>query len=135
MIYKGTKGDITIISSAENDDNDDINNKTKSNETSWAGDQLPPELLQRTRKRFNLTQEQMDEVLKQSKTEALSKIDSDNSFSVSQTINATVYLSLVCILIYYVNRDYDNAVTKWFIHNFPREAETLSIGKALFKNR
>lgn len=52
--------------------------------------------------------------------------------SLSQKVDVAVYCLLFACLVYFLNRDYGNIVTIWFIRNFPREAETLGIGSELF---
>lgn len=49
----------------------------------------------------------------------------NESTSIFQTLNNLVYLLFFSGIIYYMNRDYDNIATKWFVITFPREAETL----------
>ena len=104
----------------------------------WAGENLSPELLDSTRKKYNLTQEQMVQVMEKSKQDFYNgnaQIEEDGSYSISQSLNMMVYALLSVALIYYINRDYDHAVTKWFVYTFPREADVLGITKFLRKGQ
>ncbi|KAL7551778.1 hypothetical protein ACHAWF_018668 [Thalassiosira exigua] len=52
----------------------------------------------------------------------------DDSLSALQILNGSVYLLLLSGMVYFLNRDYDGLVLKWFVATFPREAETLGLG-------
>jgi hypothetical protein len=49
----------------------------------------------------------------------------DESFSPFSILNKLVYLFFIVGIIHFLNRDYDNIVTIWFLRSFPREAATL----------
>ena len=54
--------------------------------------------------------------------------DTDTAlFSIGQTLNLIVYMTILITFIVFVNKEYDNAATAWFVHYFPREAATLHL--------
>ena len=55
------------------------------------------------------------------------QMDHGEAFSFFQILNLLVYISLASGLIYFINRDYGNVITIWFVNAFPREAETLGL--------
>merc|ERR1712183_648307 len=61
------------------------------------------------------------------RTTKLSDSESQNiqneSIPILHILNTFVYLFLFSGTVYYLNRDYDDIATKWFIRMFPREAE------------
>ena len=62
--------------------------------------------------------------------ECSKNLEDDNDtalLSVRQTLNLIVYITIFIIFILFVNQEYDNAATAWFVHYFPREAATLHI--------
>lgn len=54
-------------------------------------------------------------------------MENEETISTLQIINIGVYVLFLSGIIYYMNRDYDNLVTKWFVMNFPREAATFGL--------
>ena len=54
-------------------------------------------------------------------------MENEETISTIQIINIGVYVLFLSGIIYYMNRDYDNLVTKWFVMNFPREAATFGL--------
>ena len=121
-------------------DNTDRNTTTPTSSTSstrhdsneWAGDSIPSEKLDALRSKMGLSEEQMKQVMQRSKEHFLKGGGNENDggggiASVFQTLNRLVYLGLFMGIIYIFNRDYDNVVTVWFVHTFPREARTLGI--------
>lgn len=99
------------------------NEKENNDPTStWDGDNIPKDELEKIRKQFRLTHSQMREVIEASQNEA-------NIVTPHQKLNRMVYVCLFTILIYVLNRDYGNIVTKWLILSFPKEARILRIIK------
>mmetsp|Transcript_13714 Transcript_13714/g.39144 ORF Transcript_13714/g.39144 Transcript_13714/m.39144 type:complete len:181 (-) Transcript_13714:1791-2333(-) len=101
-------------------------------EKEWAGEDIPPEQLERIRKRFRLTNEQMEAVLQESRLQL--STDGQKSASASslswtphQTLNGMTYCIILGVVVYVFNRDYDGIVTKVFLQWFPREAATLGL--------
>jgi hypothetical protein len=107
-------------------DNDNGNQEQEQEE--WAGDRIPPAELEKIRKRFKLTKEQMKIVMaKSKKNELVATKDATTSWTPHQQLNAVVYTILIGALIYVGNREYGNILTHWFIESFPREAEILGL--------
>jgi hypothetical protein len=89
-------------------------------------DDVSKEDLERIRKQFRLTPQQMDRVLELSKQQGHSGRDTSRA-SPHQIMNRFIYICMLSFLIYVVNRDYGNIATVWFIRVFPREARTLGL--------
>jgi hypothetical protein len=92
----------------------------------WAGDQIPPEELEQVRKKFRLTPEQMKQVVETSRQQAAQQITS-SSWTPHQKLNTVVYVIMLSVLVYVLNRDYGNLATIWFVQTFPKEAHTLGL--------
>mmetsp|Transcript_21015 Transcript_21015/g.37969 ORF Transcript_21015/g.37969 Transcript_21015/m.37969 type:complete len:151 (+) Transcript_21015:186-638(+) len=56
-----------------------------------------------------------------------SQMENNESISIFQILNILVYLFLFLGIMYFLNRDYDNIATKWFVRTFPSEAATLGL--------
>jgi len=103
----------------------------KNNE--WAGDKIPKEKLEQARKKLGLTEDQMDQAVKDAKSQALNKskgtttdLDLDG-LSIKSKLNGVVYMCVFSSMVYYLNREYDHVATMWFIRSFPNEAEIMGI--------
>ena len=111
-------------------DNTTDNSNSKSNSSEWVGDRIPRQDLERIRKRFKLTPEQMELVMQQSRDQYQSdarEMAHQDTWTPHQRLNAMVYTVLIGSLIYVGNRDYGNIVTQWFIQLFPKEAGVLGL--------
>jgi len=102
----------------------------KNNE--WAGDKIPKEKLEQARKKLGLTENQMDQAVRDAKSYALNKsqgaTDLDlEGISIKSKLNGMLYICFFSSMVYYFNREYDNVVTMWFIRSFPNEAEIIGI--------
>lgn len=105
-------------------DSADENNTT----TTWEGDIIPPEELERIRKRFRLTPQQMSRVMELSKQQSTLQ-PSSKSLTPHQTLNRLVYLCMFLVLAYIIHRDYGNVATVWLGQLFPKEAKMLGLLK------
>ncbi|CAJ1960682.1 unnamed protein product [Cylindrotheca closterium] len=97
--------------------------------SSWDGDSIPKEELERIRKRFRMTPQQMTRVVALSKAEG-TQDPKYSSLTPHQQLNRMVYLVMIMVLIYILNRDYGNVVLVWFVQIFPKEAEILGLVKS-----
>ncbi len=88
----------------------------------WEGDQIPPEELEQIRKKFRLTVEQMKQVVETARQQITS-----SSWTPHQKLNTMVYVSMLSVLVYVLNRDYGNLAIIWFVQTFPKEAHTLGL--------
>ena len=100
----------------------------------WAGDKIPLETLENTRNKLGITVEQMDEAVSKARNYAMkrsSEVDrldpEEYIISFKTQLHGTIYVCFLSCLVYFLNREYDNIMTIWFIQTFPREAETLGI--------
>ena len=86
---------------------------------------------------MGLSQDQMKDVVETSKQkyqdthqegrgETLEETDMDVP-TFFKTLNRLMYMGMVIVLIYVLNRDYDNIVTVWFVKTFPKEAGVFGI--------
>jgi DNA-binding transcriptional regulator YiaG len=96
--------------------------------TTWEGDIIPPEELERIRKRFRLTPQQMSRVMELSKEQSTLQ-PSSKSLTPHQTLNRLVYLCMFLVLAYIIHRDYGNVSTVWLCQLFPKEAKMLGLLK------
>jgi hypothetical protein len=97
-------------------------------DSSWPGDEIPPEQLETIRKKFHLTPQQMGKVLERSREEARTgSAHQEESWTPHQKLNACVYVIMISVMIYFFNRDYGNIVTHSFIRFFPKEAAILGL--------
>jgi len=129
--------EVTNNSTTENNKN--TNDEQQQQPFEWGGDAIPKGKLEKARKKFGLTNEQMDNAIKDAKDYAMkhrhdgggyqSNIgdDADVNISTLTMIKWVVQLSLFALLIYVINAEYDNVLTIWFIRTFPIEAEILGI--------
>jgi hypothetical protein len=113
-------------SDGSKDDGSKKHTPGKSNKA-WDGDQIPPDQLEVIRKRFRLTEAQMEQVLQNAKKEADGGSIIANDWTPHQKLNAMVYIIIIALLVFVLNRDYGNIVTFWFVRWFPKEATTLGI--------
>lgn len=97
--------------------------------SSWEGDNIPQEALERIRKQFRLTPKQMDRVMELSKAEATRNPRSPSA-TPHQQLNRMVYLIMFMVLIYVLNQEYGNVVFVWFVQIFPKEAQILGLIKS-----
>lgn len=51
----------------------------------------------------------------------------DTIISIFQILNISVYVLVLGGVVYFMNRDYDDMIKKWFVGIFPREADTLGL--------
>lgn len=102
-----------------------MKSELKKEASAWDGDNIPEEELERIRKRFRLTHEQMAEVMNVSKEEAT--LNQTSYLTPHQRMNRTVYLIMILVLIYILNRDYGNLVLIWLVRMFPKEAQVLGL--------
>ena len=106
-------------------------NSSSSPSSGWVGDDIPAEKLEALRVKMGLSQDQMKEVMDVSKQEYLLGVAGTptcwNASKLLKTLNKLVYIGMFIVLIYVLNRDYDNIVTIWFVRNFPREARVFGI--------
>jgi len=102
----------------------------------WAGDEIPKQKLEVARKKLGLSKEQMDQAVEQTRAYALNKSNNtsdidpyleDGIIHGKTWLNGLVYVCLFSFGVYYLNREYNNLATIWFIRLFPKEAETLGI--------
>lgn len=100
----------------------------------WAGDNIPKQQLEEARKKLGVSKEQMDEAIEQARASSLNKskgagdLDLENDIISGKTmLNCLVYVCLFSFGVYFLNHEYDNLATIWFIRMFPKEAETLGI--------
>ena len=83
--------------------------------------------------RLSKSEEMQQQTAKSTSSERQSQIhnnmmmENEETISTLQIINIGVYVLFLSGIIYYMNRDYDNLVTKWFVMNFPREAATFGL--------
>ena len=83
--------------------------------------------------RLSKSKEMQQQTAKPTSSESQSQIhnnmmmENEETISTLQIINIGVYVLFLSGIIYYMNRDYDNLVTKWFVMNFPREAATFGL--------
>eukprot|EP00804_Cyclotella_cryptica_P012264 CCRYP_013860-RA/>CCRYP_013860-RA protein AED:0.01 eAED:0.01 QI:142/1/1/1/1/1/2/2579/175 len=81
----------------------------------------------------SLTKDQVDHVIQsmqpqQSKAVKRSKnVETGNSVSIFAITKIMILASLLSGLVYFLNRDYGNVVTFWFVKSFPRESATIGI--------
>ena len=54
-------------------------------------------------------------------------LEEDPSISTLSIIKLMIMLGLLSALIYFMNRDYNDAVTVWFVRSFPRESATFGL--------
>ena len=81
--------------------------------------------LERVRQAYGLTQDQMNQVVQDGKTQAATGSPANNS-SPHCRLNAVVYVVILSVLVIVLNHQYDNYVARWFGRWFPREAATLA---------
>ena len=110
---------------ADRDTVEKAKTELKKETPSWDGDDIPEEELERIRKRFRLTHEQMARVMKLSKEEAT--MDQKSYLTPHQRMNRMVYTIMILVLIYILNRDYGNIVLVWLLQMFPTEAKVLGL--------
>mmetsp|Transcript_12445 Transcript_12445/g.15583 ORF Transcript_12445/g.15583 Transcript_12445/m.15583 type:complete len:206 (-) Transcript_12445:233-850(-) len=111
----------------------DTNHTTES--SLWAGDSIPKQKIDRARKLFGLTEEQMATAIHNAKEESLGRLNrtkqnatiEDEFFTLNRKVNMVVYFFIFVGAIYVINRDYDNAATLLFARHFPKEAKTLGL--------
>ncbi len=89
------------------------------------------------RDKYDLTCEEIEEILNKSnkhkhkgknRTIPLNDdgdIEDELNLTMTQKINLLIYGSLILVMVYVLNRDYERVVTMWFVRMFPREAKTL----------
>jgi hypothetical protein len=92
----------------------------------WPGDRIPKQDLVRLQKKFKLTDEQMNKAMERSKLEFRGQHIKDPRDFHNQ-LNRIVYVIIFAVLIYVVNRDYDDIISFWFALYFPVEAKTLGM--------
>jgi hypothetical protein len=103
---------------------------TKSNNTTeWAGDKIPKEHLGKLQKKFKLTDDQMMQVMEKSKREHQTGIvlPPSHQDTFHRDLNMLVYVVIISVLVYVVNRDYKDFLSFWFARYFPVEAGTLGL--------
>lgn len=101
---------------------------------------IPERKIKTMQKALGLTDDQMNKVLEKSNKQYQSKkngfildVDEDDSLeynsstNIIQQLNQLIYLGFFIVLVYVINRDYDNAVTRSFINYFPKEAKILGL--------
>eukprot|EP00542_Grammatophora_oceanica_P016114 CAMPEP_0194044720 /NCGR_PEP_ID=MMETSP0009_2-20130614/16141_1 /TAXON_ID=210454 /ORGANISM="Grammatophora oceanica, Strain CCMP 410" /LENGTH=161 /DNA_ID=CAMNT_0038689315 /DNA_START=230 /DNA_END=715 /DNA_ORIENTATION=+ len=91
----------------------------------WVGDEIPKEILDRVRKRNGLTEEQMAQVIRNARGQALRQ--TPQPAKAHRQWDAYVYLVCFALLVYFVNRDYNDFASWWFAWWFPKEARTLGL--------
>jgi len=114
--------------------------KSNKNDFEWAGDNIHPQKIELLRTKLGLTNEQMQNVIRKSQREwESSHNDSygwnysktnhniNDGMTITQKVNVIVYSSLIVMLVYFINRDYDNVATIWFVRMFPKESRMLGI--------
>jgi hypothetical protein len=119
---------VTNDSTGENNTTTTNTTTTTTTATTWEGDIIPPEELERIRKRFRLTPQQMARVMKLSKEQSTLQ-SSSKSLTPHQTLNRLVYLFMFLVLAYIIHRDYGNVSTVWLGQLFPKEAKMLGLLK------
>lgn len=92
----------------------------------WPGDRIPKKDLERLQKKFKLTNEQMNLAMERSRLEFRGQpINDPRDFH--NYLNRIVYVIIIAVLIYVVNRDYNDIISFWFALYFPMEANTLGM--------
>lgn len=99
---------------------------SSSSSSEWAGDKIPKEQLEKLQKRFKLTDEQMKQVMQKSKQEYQGEGNIDPG-AFHRQLNLLVYVIIISVLVYVINRDYKDFISFWFARYFPVEARTLGM--------
>lgn len=105
----------------------DVPNKSETSPSEWAGDKIPKEERDKLQKKFKLTDEQMVEVMNKSRQQFRGQADVEDATSFHRQLNSVIYVLIICVLVYVVNRDYKNYISFWFARYFPKEARTLGL--------
>lgn len=125
----------TTNKNTDDSNSDDTTNQRTIEET------IPERKIKTMQKALGLTDDQMNKVLEKSNKQYQSKkngfiLDDENeddsleynsSTNIIQQLNQLIYLGFFIVLVYVINRDYDNAVTRSFINYFPKEAKILGL--------
>jgi hypothetical protein len=96
----------------------------RATEKPWAGDKIPKEELQRIRIKYNLTPQQMKQVIDKSRRQHATGVEERNVWRI---LNRLVYFISFSLMLYIFNRDYGAHSAFWFAYYFPKEARTLGI--------
>mmetsp|Transcript_14599 Transcript_14599/g.20824 ORF Transcript_14599/g.20824 Transcript_14599/m.20824 type:complete len:208 (+) Transcript_14599:138-761(+) len=99
---------------------------------------IPKDKLDKVQKLYGLSDNQMNDVMEKSKKEALIRdkvLGSTNlveeniidNTTLSRKMNRIIYPTLLILTIYFINNEYENAATLWFVKTFPKEARTLKL--------
>lgn len=124
---------------ATNKNTDDSNSDDTTNQRTIE-ETIPERKIKAMQKALGLTDDQMNKVLEKSNKQYQSKkngfiLDDDeddsleynSSTNIIQQLNQLIYLGFFIVLVYVINRDYDNAVTRSFKNYFPKEAKILGL--------
>jgi hypothetical protein len=98
-----------------------------SKASAWAGDKIPQKDLDRLQKKFKLTNDQMKHVMERSRGEYHFQPVMNDARAFHDQINMIVYAVILAVLVYVINRDYNQFVSFWFARYFPTEARTLGM--------
>lgn len=121
--------------------NTDDSNSEEQQQQRTIEETIPERKIKAMQKALGLTDEQMNKVLEKSNKQYQNKkngfiLDDDDeddsleynsSTNIIQQLNQLIYLGFFIVLVYVINRDYDNAVTRSFINYFPKEAKILGL--------
>jgi hypothetical protein len=92
---------------------------------------IPQKDLERLQKKFKLTNEQMKKAMEQSRLRDFAERRLSRSARGTFTTTSIAFLShcviIIAVLIYVVNRDYDDIISFWFALYFPMEANALGM--------
>lgn len=105
----------------------DVPTKSETIASEWAGDKIPKEERDKLQKKFKLTDEQMVQVMNKSREQFRGQADVEDATSFHRQLNLVIYVLIICVLVYVVNRDYKNYISFWFARYFPKEARTLGL--------
>jgi len=101
----------------------------------WAGDTIPKEKLEKLRIRLGLTEEQMQQAIDDARHEAKTGTRRQRNATTSQTgnrslsekINSAMSILIVVAVLYILNYQYKNIITKFLIRMFPKEAKMMGM--------
>jgi hypothetical protein len=115
-------GDVIHETNEKNDAND---HAPPSSVSAWAGDRIPKKDLEKLQKKFHLTDDQMTQVMERSRGEFRGQPVMNDARAFHDQLNMIVYILILAVLRFVINRDYDNFVSFWFARYFPTEARAF----------